>query len=548
MTLDWRCPHGNGWWPRLSWPWIAYGNLGVWITHLETGETVRIREDVVCYARGWLNATTLRCTRLDGDDHFVFDVSVPSMTWGEDPTPRPGLLQVTASLGHWATWDRTSSIAFDGRVVATGYHSMRQHGRWIAGRHEADGYALRVFCDGAEQRRIAKQAEVFDWATLGEGPLAGTCVYGRPQVIAAYPGGGQQDVTRSPGGEGAADGSHQGGLQLLDVDGTPWLWSVGAIGRDRWGVLGGVLGEPEVLVLDVEAATLDVQRVGGDFVVAANDGEGRLRVVSTPLTTPRSRITIPPAPLVVPEVPVIGRPCWFGYFFQWSAQYGDNPAAPCTATFVKDVEKLGAPAAIIAVDSIAAQAAPGTLIGIYATGGDVETLDADARRIRAALPELAHIPIWGCYDGGAGMPAAALPAVDVLGLECYVGAQETAADCEQRVRAYLATLPADRRVYLIGQSYTSNTGLTADPQQLLEAQVVPARIARDDARIAGILMFSDGRPTGTRDHEEWRPLHAAILAGIPGTPARPTTPEPPVVPAAESPPAPKKKKSWLSWD
>lgn len=220
--------------------------------------------------------------------------------------------------------------------------------------------------------------------------------------------------------------------------------------------------------------------------------------------------------------PVIGRYIWFGYFYQYSEKYGDNPTAPSNATLVGDVQSVATAVAAgkkIVVSGDAINAALNYLdqvIGVYASGGSPEALQQDAASVRASLPSAYEdIPILGVFDGGQDTISGPVSGVDIMGLEVYVGASETAEEAEARVRGVLNTMPGTP-VVLIGDSYTSNTNNTQDPDTLMKAQVIPANIAKDYPQVVGIFMFSDGRPTGTRDHEEWRPIHRAILAGISG--------------------------------
>jgi hypothetical protein len=221
------------------------------------------------------------------------------------------------------------------------------------------------------------------------------------------------------------------------------------------------------------------------------------------------------------KVLAYGGALWFGYFFQFSSQYGDNPTAPGNCAYIQDAEKVGVALSYgkkLIVAGPAVQASVGhesEVIGLWCAGFDEEDLEDHAAQLRATAPaSLAGKPIVGNFDGGQQMPSRPIAGVDWLALECYTGANETAAACQARVHACINTLGSAHNYLLIGQSYTSNTNNTSDPQVLVETQYVPANIAKNDLRVVAILMFSDGRPTGTRDHEEWRPIHRAIYAGI----------------------------------
>jgi hypothetical protein len=298
MNLNWTLNGMNGWWPHLSYPWVAHGVRGIFLSNLETGVTYQV-PNVDGYPHGWLDPVTLRCTRfVSGDDNLrvVFDLTVPSMTTVDlNGSLLNRVMELRASRGHWTTWDEYACVRYDGLTVPSNValRSVRQDGEWFASKQ--DNVGLHVYQGSTLNRIISQQCDVNDWAIIGVGALAGTVVYGYPRVLVAYPGSGQQDVSRSPWGEGAASG---GGMLLLDVQGTTWLWTCGQITENQWGIFGGVLGEKAVIAVDLEASGLDVQVVGNDFIVAGQAATGALRVVSVPLTEIRHQIVrpVPPPP------------------------------------------------------------------------------------------------------------------------------------------------------------------------------------------------------------------------------------------------------------
>ncbi|HUX03128.1 MAG TPA: hypothetical protein VMY35_19375, partial [Phycisphaerae bacterium] len=230
--MHWTCPDRNGWYPKLRFPWLAYGFRGeMAIAHLETGDVYRF-PGLDVYTHGWIDEATLRCTKLlQPDDRFrhALDIAVPSMGTAEDSHPWRDLSEVFASGGHWAAWNGSGQVLYDGQPLGGGYHGVRQSGEWVAARG-LSGDCLYIYHRGvlvpwsAESAAIPGLSPMQDWAILGSGPMAGTVVYGRPpNLYAAYPGGTQREVSRSPWREGASYGGLGSGLQLLDVDGVPWL-------------------------------------------------------------------------------------------------------------------------------------------------------------------------------------------------------------------------------------------------------------------------------------------------------------------------------------
>jgi len=222
-------------------------------------------------------------------------------------------------------------------------------------------------------------------------------------------------------------------------------------------------------------------------------------------------------------VPTIGRACWFGYFYSASVRYGYNTdGIPQNCLYIEDVASVAWAVSngyhfVVGTDDAAVLAAcagyEDWIIALMCTGGSPATLATAAADMVAARPSsLAHRPIIGICDGF--LPTGAIANVDWLAIECYTQSTESAAQCQARIEASLALLDAGQEVCLIGLSYTSNTDNTQDVTQLEASQVIPANIAAADSRVQMILMFSDGRPTGTQDHEEWRPIHEDIFAGL----------------------------------
>ena len=241
----------------------------------------------------------------------------------------------------------------------------------------------------------------------------------------------------------------------------------------------------------------------------------------------------------VPIVPIIGRACWFGYFKQYSVQYGDNPSAPCNFAFIEDAEKVTTYTGPIMIGGTAhgscLAGSEQRILAAYASGGDYPALEVDAARWRSLLPPNYNaIPILGVVDLGYRVDATTLTHraadCDWMGVECYAFKTETAVQLDTRIRSVLNGLGASVPVVLILDAYTSNLDNQQDPAELALCQLACAAIARDYVQVVGVMPFSDGRATGTRDHEEWRANHQAILAGIQGVPDLPYVQGPPAPP------------------
>jgi hypothetical protein len=254
---------------------------------------------------------------------------------------------------------------------------------------------------------------------------------------------------------------------------------------------------------------IDVQHVGGEWIVASCHDGGKMVVESIPdQEQPRTWDEILPVilPIVPPELR--DRELWLGYFFAVSDRYGDNLTAPGDCTYCEteaECQRSGK----------RYFAPPGTGEGPRKIA-NIVSVDVNTQ---PAAYLAGTLVLW---DGG--LPPQ--PQGTLTGLECYSTPGEPIAMLEANVRAWLASWPG-AAVMLIGQAYDRN-GAETDRQKLADLQALPLRLAVDFPQIKGILWFSDGRKGGTRDNEWWRPIHtqAAALVKTPGG----NMPDPPVTP------------------
>ncbi len=215
------------------------------------------------------------------------------------------------------------------------------------------------------------------------------------------------------------------------------------------------------------------------------------------------------------EVPRIGRPLWLGWF-TFAAPPKPLPGN-CDLRVVQGQPRI-------------LRTHVGDPIAVYVEGqpdGDVTAVERAIKDGKAhGLPVIAY---WTYAAQQHRVPQGA----DWIGVEAYRRVGETLDAFERRVRAAVARV---ERAVLIGQCYTSNSGLTTD---LASLPPVYARIARDCRNVVGLLVFSGcGRPTGLQDHPEVRPLWEQLDAGIPGTPARPKPTPTPALPKPTPKPQP----------
>lgn len=327
-----------------------------------------------------------------------------------------------------------------------------------------------------------------------------------------------------------------GRLMMGTVDGEDWLvyWA------DGLGLVAHPDGAPDGYILETQGKSFghDVRGVGDQLVVAwsLTQGEGPGDLVKRVLdrTAPRVPIAHPkPFPTPAP-VPTISQPVWLGYFYSWSDRYGDNAHAPGNVAVIVEPAVVGrCPLAMIISPNCIDDAVPHwNRVAAVFVEGDPTTLPgmvSDAKRAMAGRSLLAK-PVLALRDG---WPPVAVPGADWIGVECYCDPTENSATFQLRIEHALATLP-DQPIALIGEAYDRNHTET-DIAKVAVIQDLWAHWAHMDRRILSVLLFSDGRAGGTRDHEVWRPWHRNFAAAV----RTPIIPQPhPVPPHPVPPPTP----------
>lgn len=301
----WVTPGNQGWWPRIQWPYVAHGNRAIYISHVPSKSTQRYL-NVDGYCHGWLSQNEALCSEVvEPNSRFVFVLNPAAVSASSSWETYEGLQAIHASLGHWAAWDTSDRLWYDGKVIREGYYGLRQHGLFIASKCKAENFDIHVFYDGELLRKVKLQEPAFDWDIIGDGPEPGTVCYGYPKVYLSYPSGAQKEITRSPYREGSTGNQ---GFKLVNCDGVLWLWSAAQIGPDdRWGAIGGPVGDPAVQIINMPTDSIDAQYIDHLFHIAGS-GWGSLWVDTTIDVDARRPITKAPEPtpepVPTPTVPV----------------------------------------------------------------------------------------------------------------------------------------------------------------------------------------------------------------------------------------------------
>jgi hypothetical protein len=504
--MIWRPAYtANGWYPHLSWPWLAHGFGECWLTNLLTGETEQREPGARCQAAGWLDAITL----------VYYTGEFPATIWSYDV--RAGVAttidvamvnRVVARGGSWATGLGEGGIVrLNGQEIARG----------VGWRVDVDGEVLACTANDGLHVWVSgiEDPVTHPKTTLVDPRVSGLYVgygYNGPARLVSLDDDTDTDVTVTPWRKESAP---------ICLDG--WIWTTTEIPDGTSAALGRPMGETDCLILRVPSAVgLDVQRVGDEWVVATYGSQGQLVVQSVRVDAPRVPVTVPPAE-VQPIAPFA--------VHMWAACYKD-PALKAPNNVIFAPEPLSAPItgpAIVGPFRKTLDFAVGWTLAIE----DIE----EARTTALACKAMKNLPVYAYL--GSYVPEARIDGIDYPLLQAYrVPGRETADAILVQLRADLArcayasvglavdltdrTLPgvggwpeADRVAFLVG---------IADLCREIQPVGVFAWAWDRKAPQAGI----SASPVLT---EQWRQFVEAIPAPVVPPPVTPDPPEEPSMPA-----------------
>jgi hypothetical protein len=513
--MRWTPTTGNGWYPFLNYPWVAYGFGECWVSNMVTGETRRIRPDVRCQPAGWLDAETLAfyTGEFPATVYAIYLRTNAVRELGSMPVNR-----VLARAGSWATGLASGgTVTQDGRVLASGVGWRIDLDGPILACGANDG--LHVWVNGSPQPVVAPKATLVDPRVSGERVGYG---YNGPVRLYDVRTGNDDDVTVTPWQKEHAP---------VVVD--EWIWTTTEKPDGTSAAVGRPIGDRSCLVLSCASAVyLDVQRIDNEWVVATSGTRGELLVQSIAVDAPRALLSPadpPQVPVSVPPAPAHLKGC--GYFFRdtnihaYLAKYGsENPSAPGTHSVIVDDHGMPAetradgttPRMIIGLSQLLHPQLPlwwDRVDAVYvAVENDEAGLERYAAVARYLMRELglSPKPILS-YSAGSVFPLA-LDEDDILGIQFYAPRGE-GPDYFRRLAAEVWPRIRDRkRVAIIGQAYDRGGWFTG--AELAALQPVLYEVACAWPNCEYLLWFSDARTGGTRDHEEMRPWHTAIADAI----------------------------------
>jgi hypothetical protein len=188
-----------------------------------------------------------------------------------------------------------------------------------------------------------------------------------------------------------------------------------------------------------------------------------------------------------------------GAFYQYSDRYGDNPGLPGALTVV--VEPGVAHRSRVPVILAASLPREGNVAALWVDGFSPAEVDSK-------VPANPGVPVLGYIDTRTwGAPPTR---VDWVGVQAYRLRGEPLAVFDARVRGMLQKC---RKAVPVVQAYGSNADNDPDiPRAQWDLYYEWAQ----EPNVTAVLVFSDGRPTGMRDHPEWRAEYERLVKRLGG--------------------------------
>jgi hypothetical protein len=293
-TSSWQPQQStNNWWPALS-PdgrYVNYGNWGEnWITDLTTKQNFDFRSPpglpagARCIAGQWITADTLSFV-CDLQNGTFWRYEVKAGEWiarktADDPNLVAGNTEI-AGDGHWASALSSGGafrIAKDNAVLATGAGgNISLSGNQLVAGCNNNNTTLCVWQGTSLLKTLIPQVPLFDTTTN-----AGYIVYGGAGtgLHGITPAGIDSNLKLTPL-------INEGVNKIIFVGATPWVVTNGWAGTSGYIFL-RPYGSASAIAIGAEAGNISVRISGTDFVIAYNNGQGRLTVITVPINSPRS--------------------------------------------------------------------------------------------------------------------------------------------------------------------------------------------------------------------------------------------------------------------
>jgi len=204
-------------------------------------------------------------------------------------------------------------------------------------------------------------------------------------------------------------------------------------------------------------------------------------------------------PLVLPT---IDRPLWLGWF-----EFEQSRRGPGNAALLVRNASGAQDRAVIVTDETVGRVS-GRVVGHYVSGATVEEVEAAARRVAAG----GVVPV-AYWDGRRWPRLPSLPPGAWIAQQAYCGAAEDLATFEGAIDHELRRFPADAKLAIVGQQYTSNASLAGyvdptspsphDSHGIRPLIPVLLRLAARFPNVVALLPFSGyDRRGGLVDHPD----------------------------------------------
>ena len=279
----------------------------------------------------------------------------------------------------------------------------------------------------------------------------------------------------------------------VDMNGEWWIMyfspEYGLVLHPFNSTIGYIIQGPTLNAFNPDAVKFQNNTIRVAWSTTAGEGPNDYRFIDINIATqPRVQIVQPV------EIPVIGKPCWVGWF-EFVNPISSNPPGNALL-WVRQGATINR--------------YNGSQFANWISGSSVEEIE----RLAAAssYPVVAywdsrHWPSWPKLRDG-----------DWISQFAYCPVGESPSQFEANMRSILDSYPPSyKQITLNCQCYTSNLSLTNNLKGLVP---VYARLARDYPRVNMLLVFSDqGRATGLNDHPELRPDWSRLFEGVTGEPS-----------------------------
>jgi hypothetical protein len=313
----------EGWWPKISYPYVLAGNRQWWVANLVTDEVLRQGEG---WQHGFISPNTFVISRTEpgqpDEMRTVYTVTVGE--WIERPVYTGWVGNNIVTAPDHIVWATPSNVVVNGRIIADGSflpQSPSANATLVAITEKVgpgttwDDYRVLMVKDGRLFKRNISVGNEFGNIVIPTPGANFTFGYFGPSFINIDGRVTQVNATPKQG---------------------PWLYV-----QDDWGVVCAERGDATPGILagplydkrvaqrwGINATWVDAQQIGPNIHVVASGDRGQFTYVTFNIDEPRSVVddtTPPPPPMPEPKVTITS----------YEPQSGSSPLK-CKAVWAKE--------------------------------------------------------------------------------------------------------------------------------------------------------------------------------------------------------------------